>query len=802
MSKRLLFSLLFVCLGLASLAQNRRFTRIEGMVIDSTTRQPVQGASVKVDFRKVGINTDKEGKFVLTIPEGDFVITISYVGYLTFRKSLRQEDYQPSITLNVALRPLAQELEEVIVSSQGAEKNVNRPLLGVNQLSIKTLKKIPAFMGETDVLRGLQMLPGVTSVGEAANGVNIRGGTTDQNLILIDDMIIFNPTHLFGLFSVFPPDAISNVELYKGGIPSRFGGRASAILDVSMALPNLEKFKMQGGISPVTNRVTLDVPIIKNKLGVIVAGRGAFNDFWFKLGPEKLKNISANFGDLGVKMFYKIDPKNTLTWSSYLSTDFFQTDLLGTVDNINATSTQYKYTTANTMLRWFHSFSEKTNVQTTFVAGTFNPTTLLPELNSDNKVEIASGINYQNLKASVGILPNKSHKIEVGASAMRYVIAPGELRPGTSTSTNARKVPEENSLELGVYADDEIILNKDITLLVGIRYSHFIAQGAATVRNYRSGEIRDDLSATDSTVYKSGETIQTYGGIEPRMALKISLDESSSFKLGYSLMRQYIQVISNTTTPLPTARWKTSDNYIRPQVSQLFSAGYFKNFKDNIYEMSLEGYYRITDNVLDYRPGADFLFQKYLETQVLQGQNKSYGVELMVTKKKGEMTGWLSYTYSRSLNQINEGPNFKEQINGGEWYAANYDRPHTLNATMNIAASKVNTFSFNFSYSTGRPFTIPTSIVGYQGQSYPFYDERNNARIKDYHRLDFSWTIDQPSKNQNRRWKGSWVFTVYNLYGRSNAYSVFLRAEKNVLKPYQLTIFGSPFLSLTYNFKF
>lgn len=801
MKNKLLLLACVLCGVVGTALAQRRQIRVEGYVRDSTTQSPIPNVTIRLDFAKSGYTTDEKGYYGFYVSERtEHILTISHVGYRTFRtRFTRSDDY----VLNLALQPVAKELEEVIITSKSSEQNVNRPLLGVSSLNIKQLKKIPAFMGETDVLRGLQMLPGVTSVGEAANGVNIRGGTTDQNLILLDDAPIFNPTHLFGLFSVFPPDAVSSVELYKGGIPARFGGRVASVLDVTMALPSLDKFKMQGGISPVSNRLNVEVPLIKNKMAISVAGRGFFNDFLFRLGPERIKNIRANFGDVATKLFYRINTKNTLTLSGYWSKDFFQTDLLGTIDNINATSTQFDYRTLNGTLKWFYAINPKLNFQTVAVYSHYSPKTLLPELNRDNSVTLASSIKQQQVRSSFSYTPNVKHKIEVGLSGIQYRIEPGSLDPGISPSIKARLVAPENAWEFAIFADDEITLSPKTTLLLGLRYSHYLDVGPKTVRYYKAGEPKDGLSLMDSTRFGKGEVIQTYGGFEPRVSLKHSLSTDASLKFGYSLMRQYLQVISNTTTPLPTARWKTADTYVPPQVSHLVSGGYFRNLKNSIYEFSVEAYYRQTANILDFKPGADFLLQQFLETEILKGKNVSYGAEMMLAKKKGELTGWVSYTYARSLNQVNEGTGLGEQINGGAWYAANYDRPHSLNATLSINHDAIHTFSFNFAYSTGRPFTAPSGVVTYQGQAYPFYDKRNNDRIKDYHRLDFSWTIDNPNRRKDRRFKGNWTVTVYNLYGRKNPYSVFMRSvgTRNI-QPYQLVIFGSPFGSLTYNFRF
>jgi hypothetical protein len=799
--KLLISSLLIVIISFSGFSQQSATQQLSDITVsvkDSSDGTPLQDVVIKIDTKRASFSSDKNGVHTFYLPRGDYYLSISHLGYRTFRERIFVK--QQSLQLSVSLINIAKELDEVVVNSQAINGNVSRPLLGVTPLSIKAIKKIPAMMGETDILRGLQMLPGVTSVGEAANGVNIRGGTTDQNLILLDDTPIFNPTHLFGLFSIFPPDAVTGLELYKGGIPARFGGRASSVIDIAMLNPSLEKFKMTGGISLVSNRLTIEQPIVKEKLSVMVSGRGSFNDFFFKLGPPKLQNIKANFYDVATKLFYKVNPKNTLTFSGYVSTDFFQTDLLGTIGNVNATATQYNYQTTNAALKWFHAFNSKLNLQTAAIYTNYQPQTLLPELNSDNKVSIESGIIYRQLKSSLNYTLGENHRIEGGISSIFYQINPGTLNPGSSTSVNYKSVPQEKSVESGIYLEDEFTVNKRLSISVGLRYSHYVALGASTVRSYNPLLAKNDINVIDSTVYSSGEVVASYGGFEPRIALKYSLTDLSSIKLGYSLMRQYLQVVSNTTTPLPTSRWATSSTYIKPQISELFSVGIFKNSKDNIFEMSLEGYYRGTENVLDFKPGADFLFQPYIETQTLQGKGKAYGVELMFSKKKGALTGWINYTFSRALNQIKLSERFEEQINGGQWYATNFDRPHSFNATLSLAQGSHHEFGFTFVYNTGRPFTTPEGFVEYNGVKYPFYVERNNERIKDYHRLDFSWTIRNPSMRR-KRWEGSWTFAVYNIYARNNAYSVYLRTQ-NGIKAYQLTIFGSPIPSLTYNFKF
>lgn len=773
------------------------FGSIEGTVIDSLTRQPLPGATINVNYGNLSLVADKEGKFSFNYARKGVVLVVRFVGYKPYRMSVENVE---KVKLTIVLSEISSDLEEIIISSKSQANTVKRPILGVNSLSIKTLNKIPSAMGEIDILRGLQMLPGVTSVGEAANGVNIRGGATDQNLILLDDAPIFNPTHMFGLFSAFPSEAVSSFDLYKGNVPARFGGRAAAVLDVSLSQPSLNKFKMQGGVSVVSNRIKMDIPIIQDKLGVMISGRGAFNDFLLPLVSKKLDNIRAKFGDAASKVFYRVNDKNTLTLSSYYSKDFFQTEVLGTINDINSVNTQYDYQTINHTLNWFYAINPDLNLQTKFITSDYSPVTILPELNSDNKVRIKSGVRYRQLKSNINYSKNK-HKIEAGIDAINYRINPGELIPGSNTNLKEIKTQLENAMEFSAYLEDEIDFSSKFTLSGGLRYSYFVNLGPAVTRIYKPGVPRDEIALIDTVTYTKNQVINTYGGLEPRLGLRYEFAPGKSFKVGYNLMRQYLQVVTNTTTPLPTSRWKTSDNYIKPQISSLYTVGYFQDLKESIYEFSVETYLRWTKNIVDYKPGADFLLQQYPESQLLQGLNKSYGLEMMVSKKKGEMTGWLNYTFSRSFNKVSEGPEVSQQVNLGNWYLANYDRPHSFNATMVLNQGKHHDFSFNFTYSTGRPYTMPEGFILYQDRSYPFYAERNNARIPDYHRLDFAWNIYNPSMKK-KRWTGNWTFTIYNLYGRKNAYSIFLKTDGTAIKANKLTVFGAPIVSLSYNFKF
>ncbi|KPM49672.1 TonB-dependent receptor [Jiulongibacter sediminis] len=793
--KRYFFTALLFVFSLQSIAQN--LYNFKGVVLDSADNEPLPGATVSLNFGEMAGSTDLDGRFSFLVPAQRIAVVIRYVGYVPKRFSIEGGPDMPERVIR--LEKVSSQLEEVIIKTDRSD-NLKRPLLGVSTLNIKTLEKIPTAMGEVDILRGLQMLPGVSSVGEASNGVNIRGGTTDQNLLLLDGGPIFNPTHMFGLFSAFPSEAVSNFDLYKGTVPSRYGGRAAAVLDVTLAQPDLNKFKLKGGVSMVSNRVKMDVPIIKDRLGVMVSGRAALNDWAFPIFAKSLQDIKAKFYDSSAKLFGKINDKNTVTATAYYSYDFFQTEALGTIQEINATSSQYRYSTLNFTGSWFTAFSDKLNLQTTLVSSQYDPSILLPEFQSENVVEIAQNIRYKQAKANMNYYAGK-HTLEFVADATQYQLNPGELIPGTSPSVNPVETDLEYGLELGIGIEDQFEINDKVTLSAGIRYSDFRNTGPAKRPLFEEGTERNEINFVDTVSFAKNEIISQYGGFEPRIGLRVALSNKTSLKFGYNLLRQYLQVISNTTTPIPTSRWKTSDIYIKPQVSSLYTVGYFQDFGSQIYEFSAEAYYRHTDNIIDYKPGASFLLQSSPETELLQGINKSYGLELMIQKKKGELAGWINYTYSRSLNQVNEGPSFNQQVNFGNWYAANYDRPHTFNGTVVINQGDHHDFSFNFTYSSGRPFTTPQGFIRFAETNFPFYGIRNNDRIPDYHRLDFSWNIYRPSMKE-KRFNGNWNFTVYNLYGRKNAYSVFFRKEDLVTKPYKLTVFGAPIVSLAYNFTF
>jgi hypothetical protein len=464
-----------------------------------------------------------------------------------------------------------------------------------------------------------------------------------------------------------------------------------------------------------------------------------------------------------------------------------------------AKQTSFDYGHKNGSIHWNHYFSPKLNMLVSAAVSNYATKTYAPD--SVNTIDLNSSILYRNGSISFDYQPVDSHKLNFGISTTRYDIKPGTLNDGVVSRVATVKLDDEQSIEAALYLDDEWKLNEKLTIQAGIRYTKYWRIGAGTVNTYAPGLMPSLNSIISKKTYEDGEVMTTYGGFEPRLTLKYSLAENTTMKLGYNRQQQFFQLLSNNTTPLPTSRWKTADAFIKPQQSDFASIGFFKTFNENVFEVSLESYYRNVRNTLDFVSGANLQLNPNIETQLITGKSKAYGFELMLQKKKGENSGWISYTYARAFNQmIGDFPAI-QAINGGNWFATNYDKPHSFNVMWNIQPTTHHSFSFTFAYNTGRPFSSPSGSYEIAGRKYPVFAERNNDRVRDYHRLDFSWTINNPSM-KHKRWEGSWVFTVYNLYGRQNPYSVFFKSTKNGLKAYELSVFASPFVSMTYNFKF
>lgn len=655
------------------------------------------------------------------------------------------------------------------------------------------------------LLKSVLLLPGVTSVGEGSGGLNVRGGNADQNLILMDDAPIFNSSHLMVFLSVFNGDVVDQLNFYKGGIPAQYGGRVSSILETKLKVPGATAWKLEGGIGLIANRLLVEGPVSK-KISLYVAGRVSYPDYLFRMSSNPdVKNTSANFYDLTAKVEYRLNTKNRLTFTGYRSDDHFKLagDSLSSLE-INASSSSFNWSTTNGTLVWNSQLNEKLNVKITGVQGFYH--SKVSSRDSLTAYELNSKINYQNIRAELGFSLDERRDFIFGVSGIFYRIDPGTLSPGSEASTvNYLKIPNQQGIEGAAYLQHDWRITDKFSLSLGLRYSTFVNLGEQTIYSYADDSPLSEDFIVDSTYYKKGKVVNQFRGIEPRITARINVNGNSSIKFGYNRMYQYIQQVSNTTAALPTDRWQLSSPYIRPQYSDQFSAGYFLNLVNDAIETSAEVYYKDVYNATDYKNGVNLLLRSTPESAMLQGKGRAYGLELMAKKNNGKLTGWVSYTFSQTHLKI-DGTYPEESINQGNWYAANYNKPQTLNLVASYQTAPRASFSANFTYSTGRPVTYPQDKYLVQGVFIPNYTGRNDEKIPDYHRLDVSLTIKE-NPAQKSRWKSSWVFSIYNLYGRKNAYSIFFKPKSNAIyykraDAYKLSVFGTIFPSITYNFKF
>jgi len=770
---------------------------LTGYVREAGTGKPIQGANIFVLENRRGVTTGKDGFFAISLPAGTYNIKVSHVGYRYQTHSLL---LNATLLKEFILEDDSKDLEEVVVTTETPDRNVRKVELGVSQLSIRSIKRIPAFMGEPDVLRSLLLLPGVSTVGEGAPGINVRGGSTDQNLILMDEAPILNPSHLLGFFSVFNPDVVRDVTLNRGGIAPSFGGRAASVLDIRLREPETERWAVNGGIGVVASRLSVEGPLIRKKLFLMAAGRGSFNDFLFKLAPKSIRGTQANFYDFTTKLKYQLNEQHTITFTGYTSRDVFKlaSDSLSSVE-VNASSTQFAYQTTNGTLKWNYFINNRFNLATTAIWSQYRPQTSAPD--SANAFALKAQVLQRQLKSDLSMIATEDHHLQAGIHLIDYYIQPGRLVPGPQSNVLPLSLANQRAYELAAYVQDEWKVNDALSILGGLRYSALLNRGPADVRTYSENSPRSSESVVSTQSYGSGRIYNKYGGLEPRLALRYTFAEGQSIKAGYNRMRQYLQLITNTTAALPISRWQLSDPYIKPQIADQWSIGYFRNTAENALEVSGEVYYRTLQNAIDYKDGAELLLNPTPETDLLQGHGQAYGLETQLKKNTGRWIGWVSYTYARTLLTIN-GVLPQERVNNGRQYPANYDKPHTLNVMTTYRPNAMVNVSFNFTYSTGRPVTQPYASARINGIIVPIYIDRNQQRIPDYHRLDLSIEFNQDPAIK-KRWQRSWVFSIYNVYAHKNAYSVYFKLNSaSSLNAYKLSIFGTAFPSLTYNFKF
>jgi hypothetical protein len=803
MIRKLTASLLFSILMLSSFVMSAQEYTLAFEVIAEDTGNPLQDAQIAIMPCNCGGVTNDAGRLSLELPEDTYSINVSFIGY---KDDVRTLVLNKRTALVVKLAAAEEQLSEVIVRAKRRLDNVETPQMGALQINAQTLKKLPAAVGEFDVLRGMTLVAGVNNAGEVSNGLSVRGGSLDQNLLLYDYAPVFNPTHLFGLFSVFTPDMISTVDLYRANIPSRYGGRITSVLDVKVKNPYVDKTKFSGGIGLVSSRLNLETPLIKDKLMLNIGARAGLTGFLIPLLSERLKNTKANFYDSTMKLLYLPTENDQISLTGFYSKDFYQLDLISQIGNINAENNQYDLRTLNGTLNWTHTFGDESNLRNILVYSNYTPKTIFPEQDNDNEIKYTAKINYLSYISEFSKKVNNEFYYFAGVQANQYKISPGALDPGNGNSIEPVTLETETSYEIGTYANVNWNPTENIALSGGLRFNHFVFVGPFVEATF------DDVSGilVDATIFEKGDGVKTYNSLEPRLGANLKLGENTSLKASYARTNQYLQNIYNTTTPLPTSRWKTADPNIKPQSADTYGFGIYQNLADNEIELGIEGYYRESENNLTYKPGADFFLEEFLERDVVQAKGQAYGVELSFKKPRGKINGWFNYTYSRSLLQ-SQNKKLADRVNNNKQYASDFDRPHVFNGTINFEGGKWNTLSFNFTAQSGRPYTVANSVFAIDEINVPIFIERNNARLRPYHRLDFSWKIKY-GKNPNRKWKGDWTFTIYNLYGRRNPFNLYYQQRQgsvdsevflgSPLGTYELSILNSPLFAVTYNFVF
>ncbi|MHC1707147.1 MAG: carboxypeptidase-like regulatory domain-containing protein [Bacteroidales bacterium] len=751
---------------------------LSGKIRDHQTGEELVGANIFIHELKSGTITNTYGFYSLSVPEGKYKVTYSYIGYVTVEKSI---DLHVNQILDIELVQKQSVLKEVVVTGKKSTENVTSTEMSVVKMDIKTIRQIPALMGEIDIIKAIQLLPGVQTTSEGSTGFSVRGGNPDQNLIQLDEATVYNASHLMGFFSVFNNDAIKDVKLYKGDIPASFGGRLSSLLDVRMNEGNTKRFEATGGIGTISSRLTLEGPIKKDKISYIISGRRTYADLFLMFSNrENLRNSSLYFYDLNSKINFILGSKDRLFISAYMGRDVFKNPDFK-MDWGNQTVT----------MRMNHLFSQKLFSNFTLIRSKFDYGLGIPEGRAESFLW-TSILNDYSVKADFGYYPNPKNTIKFGLSSAYHRLEPGSAKGlGTGSFFNEYRLPANNAMEHALYASNEQQFTTKISVKYGLRFSAFQNTGKGVVYNYD-----ENYQSIDSSVYSGGKIFNTYYGLEPRFAVTYMIDSLSSVKAAYSRTVQYIHLASNSASGNPLDVWFPSSPNVKPQQGEQFSIGYFRNFMNNYIETSAEIYYKTNHNCIDFRDHAELLLNPKLEGELRFGSAYSYGLELYFKLQKEKFNGWISYTLSKSMRKI-------EEINEGNEYRSPYDKPHNISIVLNYLVNRRISLGANWVYATGAPVTFPTGRAIIGNKVVPVYSDRNAYRMPDYHRLDISLILkgkDKPGK----RWKGEWNFSVYNAYGRKNAWVINFTEDpdnQDVMIAEKTYLF-SVIPSITYNFHF
>ena len=766
---------------------------LSGTVYEANSNETMIGVSLIIPELNTGAITNEYGFYSLTLPKGTYQVQIQYMGFGDQRTEIVLDR---NSKIDFRLSPKAEQLEEVVVTDdQGSLLEVRKPQMSVNTMAVSTIKKIPVILGEADVIKSILLLPGVTNAGEGASGFNVRGGAVDQNLILLDEATIFNSSHLFGFFSVFNPDAIKDIKLYKGGIPARYGGRVSSVLDIFQKEGNSKELKVNGGIGAVASRLLIEGPIIKDKAAFLVGGRGSYAHLFLPLFDV---DNTAYFYDLNTKLNYKLNERNNIFLSGYFGRDVF-----GINDSFVNT-----YGNAVGNFRWNHLFSDKLFSNLSLIYSDYYYGLKLDFVGFNWN----SGIQNFNLKYDLKHYLSDSFQLNYGVNNIYYQFNPGKIEPSNEESGILEKqLVQKYANEFAAYIDIEHDITSTLSMQYGLRFSHFRRLGQNSLNVYEDNNpvnfnttLQIYQEAEPIAVENPGrkQTLTTFNALEPRISLAYILGSNNSIKASYTRLAQYLHLISNTNSPTPLDVWTPSGPFIKPQRLDQFALGYFQNIKEGTYTFETELFYKDIQNRIDYINGANLIANEAIEQVVLNGQARAYGVEVLLRKNEGKFQGWLAYTLSKS-EQRTPGRNAGETgINGGRWYNTAYDKPHDISFFGSYRLNKKWSFNTNFVLQSGQPTNYPIGQFEFQGLTIPYYGARNSERLPMYHRIDLSATLS-PQKNANRSWQSEWVFSIYNAYNRRNAASItFSRnQDTNINEAVRTSIFGIV-PALTYNFKF
>jgi hypothetical protein len=776
----------FIEVGNPSERNNPGSVAISGYITNKDTREPVPGVTVFVQKLSAGAISNAYGFYTLTLPRGIHLVKFSFIG---MREKIINLNLNGPGEMNVEMNSVLIPLKETVVSAQRSI-TLQRFEVGAEKINIASFKLMPTALGEADIIKSILLLPGVQSVGEGSSGFNVRGGTADQNLILLNGAPLYNTSHLFGFFSAVNSDIIKDVTLFKGGIPGKYGGRISSVLDISTKDGNRKEFAGTAGISPITTHLMVEGPIIKDTLTYLLAGRTSYSNWIFRLidDPALVKS-RATFYDLNAKVTYDLDKNNRIDLSGYYSHDSFRFN----------SDTVYGYDNNNVVLRWRHFFTSRF-LSVISVNNSFYKYDISSHSVGAEAFVMSHNINSTALKADFNWFKGRN-EINFGTDLIRHDVMPGSYLPaGDSSLVIPDIIDDELAWEGGFYIDDKLTVTNYLSVNVGLRFSYYFNTGPGNVLVYNPEFSKSRSTVIDTLNYSNGGVTARYGGFEPRISLNFKLSDKSSLKINYNRTRQYLHLLSNSTSISPSDTWKLSDYHIKPQVGDQIALGFYRMFRRNSIETSAEVYYKAIGNMVDFKGGTRIAMDKNVEKDIANVKGKAYGIELVMKKTEGKIRYGIGYTYSRTFVR-STGTFSDEIINSGKWFPANFDKPNDLVLTFSYLFSRRISFSSDYTYSTGRPITYPVAVYDFSNKLLVHYSDRNKYRLPDYSRLDISLKVSGNLKSR-RIAHPSWTFSVYNLLGRENAYSVYFKQEGQALKGYKLSVFGQAIPSVTFSFDF